>query len=500
MALVVFNSLGNRKEPFEPLVPGRVRMYVCGVTVYDLCHIGHARANVAFDVIVRYLRWRGYEVTYVRNFTDIDDKIIRRAQEEGVDFRAVSERYIAAFYEDFDRMGLLRPDREPRATEHIREMIALAEGLVASGKAYVADGDVYFAVRCFPGYGKLSGKRMDELLAGARVEVGERKRDPLDFALWKASKPGEPAWDSPWGPGRPGWHIECSAMAMKHLGETIDIHGGGKDLVFPHHENEIAQSEGLTGKPFARYWLHNGFVNVNNEKMSKSLKNFFTLREVLEAVHPEVLRFFFVSSHYRSPIDYSDRNLAEAGAGLDRLYRLKEKVEACEAAGAAAAPLPEAEWAAPLRAALARFEEAMDDDFNTAAALGHLFDGVRALNRLAPDDPARDPEAARRLASGFRYLAGAFGVLGLLQAPAGDYFRAKRVRPAGEPQAPAPEAFGTVAGGPPPEEDILARIEARAQARARKDYAEADRIRRELEAMGVVLEDTRAGTKWRFRD
>ncbi|MGZ8428745.1 MAG: cysteine--tRNA ligase, partial [Candidatus Deferrimicrobiaceae bacterium] len=299
MALTVFNTLGNGKETFSPITPGKVKMYVCGVTVYDLCHIGHARANVAFDIIVRYLRYRGYEVTFVRNITDIDDKIIRRANEEGVKTEEIADRYIRAFYEDFDRMGLVRPDAEPRATEHIPEIIGLVERLIAAEKAYVAGGDVYYSVRGFGEYGKLSGKNTEELLAGARVEVDERKRDPLDFALWKASKPGEPAWDSPWGPGRPGWHIECSAMAMKHLGETFDIHGGGKDLVFPHHENEIAQSEGVTGKPFARYWIHNGFVNIDNEKMSKSLGNFFTLHDVLEKVNPNVLRFFFASSHYR---------------------------------------------------------------------------------------------------------------------------------------------------------------------------------------------------------
>src|SRR5512139_2754101 len=359
MSLTVFNTMGGRKETFVPLTPGTVRMYVCGVTVYDLCHIGHARANVAFDIIVRYLRHSGYEVRYVRNFTDIDDKIIRKANQEGIPFEAVSRKYIDAFYEDFDRMGLLRPDAEPKATEHIPEIVALVSRLVRAGVAYAVDGDVYYAVRGFPAYGKLSGKNVEDLLAGARVEVDERKQDPLDFALWKASKPGEPWWDSPWGRGRPGWHIECSAMAFKHLGETFDIHGGGKDLVFPHHENEIAQSEGASGKTFARYWIHNGFVNVNSEKMSKSLGNFFTLRDVLERVKPEVLRFFFASSHYRSPIDYTDKSLAEAKAGLDRLYYVKKKMEECEAAGAAPSALPGDDAFLPLREASKRFGEAM---------------------------------------------------------------------------------------------------------------------------------------------
>ncbi len=423
MTLSVFNTMGSRKEPFVPLVPGKVRMYVCGVTVYDLCHIGHARANVAFDIIVRYLRHAGYDVTYVRNFTDIDDKILRKANQEGIPFAAVTKKYIDAFYEDFDRLGLLRPDVEPKATEHIPEIVALVARLVREGKAYEVGGDVYYSVKGFPGYGKLSGKNVEDLRAGARVDVDERKNDPLDFALWKASKPGEPAWESPWGPGRPGWHIECSAMSMKHLGETFDIHGGGKDLVFPHHENEIAQSEAATGKPFARYWLHNGFVNVNNEKMSKSLGNFFTLRDVLAQVKPEVLRFFLASSHYRSPIDYSDQSLTEAKAGLDRLYRVKEKAEACRAAGAAPSPIPSGEEVAPLLTAPARFGEAMDDDFNTAAALGHLFDAVRALNRLAPAEPSAERERAGMFLAGYELLDPLFAVLGLLRAPSAEHFQ-----------------------------------------------------------------------------
>ena len=484
MTLSVFNTMGGRKEPFAPLVPGKVRMYVCGVTVYDLCHIGHARANVAFDIIVRYLRHAGYDVTYIRNFTDIDDKIIRKANEEGIPFAAVTKKYIDAFYEDFDRLGLLRPDAEPKATEHIPEIVALTERLVRAGKAYPVDGDVYYSVKGFPGYGKLSGKNVEDLRAGARVDVDERKIDPLDFALWKASKPGEPAWESPWGPGRPGWHIECSAMSMKHLGETFDIHGGGKDLVFPHHENEIAQSEAATGKPFARYWLHNGFVNVDNEKMSKSLGNFFTLRDVLAQVRPEVLRFFLASSHYRSPIDYSDQSLTEAKAGLDRLYRVKEKAESCRAAGAAPSSVPGGEEFDPLRNASARFAEAMDDDFNTAAALGRLFDAVRALNRLAPAEPSAERERAGSFLAGYELLDPLFAVLGLLRAQAAEHFQG-----AG---APAP--------GRMKEGEILDGIEARRAARAAKRYAEADRIRKELEAAGVLLEDGKGGTTWKYKE
>ena len=511
MALTVFNTLGNRKETFVPISPGKVNAYVCGVTVYDLCHIGHARANVAFDIIVRYLRYRGYQVTYVRNFTDIDDKIIRRADRENTDYRTISTRYIEAFYEDFDRMGLVRPDAEPRATEHIPDIIGLIGRLIAAEKAYVVGGDVYYSVRRFGEYGKLSGKNTEELLAGARVEVDDRKQDPLDFALWKASKAGEPSWDSPWGPGRPGWHIECSAMAMRHLGETFDIHGGGKDLVFPHHENEIAQSEGVTGKPFARYWIHNGFVNIDNEKMSKSLGNFFTLRDVLETVNPDVLRFFFASSHYRSPIDYSDRSLAEAKAGLTRLYRVKEKAEACASAGHEASSVPEGDDFAPLRDAPARFVEAMDDDFNTAAGLGYLFDAVRAMNRLAPADPAAEKEKAGQFLAGYGILEPLFDVLGLLRSSSEEYFRIKKAlsEAIGVPdhvegrriEIVLSEVIGVSdhVEGRLSKEEILRRIGERTAARARKDFAEADRIRKELDASGVLLEDSKAGTTWKYK-
>ncbi len=485
MALTIFNSLGNRKEPFVPLEPGKVKLYLCGVTVYDLCHIGHARANVAFDIIVRYLRYSGNHVTFVRNFTDIDDKIIRRANEQGTDYLTISNRYIEAFYEDFDRMGLLRPDVEPRATDHIPEIVALCERLIAGGKAYPVDGDVYYSVKGFREYGKLSGKNIDDLLSGARVDVDERKQDPLDFALWKSSKAGEPSWESPWGPGRPGWHIECSAMVMKHLGETIDIHGGGKDLVFPHHENEIAQSEAATGKTFARYWVHNGFVNVDNEKMSKSLGNFFTLREVLKVVKPEVLRFFFASSHYRSPIDYCDGNLSEAKAGLDRFYRVKEKAEGYLSRGAFPCAIPPGDDFAPVREAQSRFRDAMDDDFNTAAAMGHLFDAVRAINKLATDDPAAEPGKAGAFLSGFMQLNPLFEVLGLLRLPAADYFR-NEISEGGD--------------GRLPESEILSLIEGRKEARARKDYAEGDRIRKSLDDAGVLLEDGKSGTTWKYKD
>jgi cysteinyl-tRNA synthetase len=508
MALTVFNTLGNRKEAFVPVNPGQVKVYLCGVTVYDLCHIGHARANVAFDTIVRYLRYRKLSVTFVRNFTDIDDKIIHRANREKTDYLTISNRYIREFYQDFDRMGLVRPDVEPRATEHIPDIVGLIGRLIEEGKAYVADGDVYYSVRGFEGYGKLSGKNTEELLSGARVEVDERKKDPLDFALWKASKSGEPSWDSPWGPGRPGWHIECSAMSMRHLGETFDIHGGGKDLVFPHHENEIAQSEGATGKPFVKYWIHNGFVNIDKEKMSKSLGNFFTLRDVLQTVHPEVLRFFFASSHYRSPIDYSDRSLAEAKAGLTRLYEAKKKAEACTAAKIEASSVPDGDEFAALRDVEKRFTEAMDDDFNTAAALGHLFDAVRALNRLAPDDPAGEPEKAGQVLAGYAVLDPLFDVLGLLRSSAREYFQSDPKHYVAEteggeshisPGSEARSGHGDAGVSRPAGDEIERRIEERKAARARKDFAEADRIRKELEASGVQLEDTKVGTTWKYK-
>ena len=388
MALQVYNTLTGKKEEFVPLEPGRVRMYVCGITVYDLCHIGHARSAIVFDVIYRYLLSLDYQVTYVRNFTDIDDKIIRRAAEEGQDYRTIADRYIRAFYEDMDRLGLLRPTLEPLATEHIAEMIEIVGKLVEKGAAYKAGTDVYFKVDAFSGYGKLSGRDTEDMIAGARVEVDENKINPLDFVLWKGSKPGEPSWESPWGPGRPGWHIECSAMASRYLGLTIDVHGGGKDLVFPHHENEIAQSEMAFDEPFVRYWIHNGFVNINNEKMSKSLGNFLTIREVLQDVHPESLRLFVISKHYRSPVDFSDETVAEAERGLERLYGTLEAVKQ-RAAGAQSTEYSgevlkqqDAELFEKAESLRALFLEAMDNDFNTAQAVGYIFALQRNLQRF----------------------------------------------------------------------------------------------------------------------
>src|SRR5215467_3027529 len=392
MALRIFNTVTRRKEDFVPLVPGEVRMYVCGVTVYDLCHIGHARSAIVFDVIRRYLAYKGYRVTFVKNFTDVDDKIIRRANADGVSAREVSERYIAEFYRDMEAIGVLRGDIEPKATDHIGQMIRLIEQLVGAGVAYVVDGDVYFEIARFPAYGRLSGKNLDELLAGARVEVDERKRDPRDFALWKAVKPGEPSWPSPWGEGRPGWHIECSAMAMEYLGSTFDIHGGGEDLIFPRHECEIAQSEAATRKPFARCWIHNGFVNLSSEKMSKSLGNTLLIRELVKRHDPDALRLWLLGTHYRHPVEFSEERLSEAGRALERFNRLfREAARYTRQPG----PLPDS-----LHRFRARFEAAMDDDFNTPQALGALFDLARALYELL--EHAETADAQQALVSGVK--------------------------------------------------------------------------------------------------
>lgn len=452
--LHITNSLTRTKEAFVPLTPGRIRMYVCGMTVYDLCHLGHARVFVVFDMVTRWLRASGYQVEYVRNITDIDDKIIRRAQENNETPTELTERFIRAMHEDERALGVLPPDHEPRATQYVTQMLTLIKQLERNGLAYPApNGDVYYSVRGFPDYGRLSGKSLDELRAGERVEVDSNKRDPLDFVLWKAAKPGEPAWESPWGPGRPGWHIECSAMSSELLGKHFDIHGGGQDLQFPHHENEIAQSEGAHRCKFVNYWMHNGFVRMDNEKMSKSLGNFFTIREVLESYDAEVVRFFILRAHYRSPLNYSDAHLDDAKGALTRLYTaLKHTVPTGEPP----------DWSQP---AAIRFRAAMDDDFNTPEALAVLFDLAGEANR-------GDAAAARSL----RSLG---GVLGLLQRDTADFQQAG------------------VAGDGIGEAEIEALIAARQTARTEKNFAESDRIREALTAAGVVLEDGPGGTTWR---
>ncbi|HSJ49514.1 MAG TPA: cysteine--tRNA ligase [Gammaproteobacteria bacterium] len=459
--LQIYNSLTRQKEDFVPIEPGKVRMYVCGMTVYDLCHLGHARVLVVFDVVVRHLRALGYEVTYVRNITDIDDKIIQRAHENGEPIDALTGRFITAMHEDAEALGVLPPDLEPRATTSMDEIIAMIETLVAKGYAYAAgNGDVYYDVSRFEGYGRLSGKNPEDLRAGARVEVAEAKDDPLDFVLWKAAKPGEPSWPSPWGAGRPGWHIECSAMSTQCLGNHFDIHGGGMDLQFPHHENEIAQSEGATGCHFVNYWIHNGFVQVDQEKMSKSLGNFFTVREILARYQPEEVRYFILASHYRSPLNYSDDNLDKARAALTRFYTALRGVSPGEA-------LEGSEYQR-------RFSAAMDDDFNSAEALAVLFELARELNRAREAGTGEAP----RLAATLMHLGAR---LGILQADPLQYLRGQPVRTTGGLE----------------DEEIEARIQARLDARARKDWAEADRIRDELQAAGIQLEDAAGTTRWR---
>jgi len=461
MSLYLYNSLTRRKELFEPLQSGRVGMYVCGVTVYDYCHVGHARVMVVFDIVNRWLHWLGYDVDYVRNFTDVDDKIIQRAAERGIGIDALTDEMIAAFYEDIDSLGCLHPTHEPRATAHMPEMIAMIESLMRQGKAYVADsGDVLYAVRTFDEYGRLSGRNIDDLEAGSRVDIDSSKRDPLDFVLWKMAKPGEPAWDSPWGAGRPGWHIECSAMSCAHLGDTFDIHGGGMDLKFPHHENEIAQARAANGGGFARYWLHNGFVNINAEKMSKSLGNFFTIREVTERYHPEVLRMFMLGTHYRSPLDFSDAALDAAKAALDRLY---ETAKRCQAAAVAAQATASDDGAALPQA----FVDEMNDDFNTPEALATLFGLSRELNK-GLDRGDSVGEAAGQFTA-------MCDVLGIVQHDVEGWFHAGDVDQA----------------------RIEALIAERAAAKQARDFARADAIRDELAADCIVLEDTPAGTTWK---
>jgi len=487
----LYNTLSRRKEAFKPLTLGKVGFYACGVTVYDDCHLGHARSGVVFEVLVRYLRRQGLTVNWVRNFTDIDDKIILRAQETGTSWQEVAERYIASFRQDTAALGLPPAQWEPRATDHLPQIVALIRRLEERGFAYRGAADVYFRVRSFPGYGKLSGQNPDDMRAGARIEVDPHKEDPLDFVLWKSSKPGEPAWPSPWGPGRPGWHIECSAMSMHYLGETFDLHGGGQDLVFPHHENELAQSEAATGQPLARYWLHHGLLTLNQEKMSKSLGNFFTIKEVLARFPAEVVRFFLINGHYRSPLDFSDAALAEAEAALLRLYstlaRLGEALRPHQDFKPLASPDLQASLTSEAGARLAslrsRFEAAMDDDLNTAQALGYLFDAVRLINRLM-EEPSDHPDYFTVLREADHSLADLGRVLNLLQDDPAEMVRTLRQKAMDLKIAP---------------EEIARLIDERILARNRKDWARADAIRKTLAEMEIILEDTPQGTVWRVK-
>ena len=458
----IFNTLTRQKEEFKPITPGQAKIYACGPTVYNFIHIGNARPICVFDTLRRYLEYRGYKVTFVQNFTDVDDKIIRKANEEGVDYTEITEKYIKEFWTDVKGLNFREADIHPKATENIEKIIEIVSGLVEKGYAYEVDGDVYFSPAKFEGYGKLSHQPLEDLQAGARIMVGEVKREPMDFALWKAAKPGEPYWDSPWGKGRPGWHIECSAMVNRFLGDTIDIHCGGQDLIFPHHENEIAQSECYTGRPFANYWMHNGFITVDNVKMAKSAGNFFTVRDVAEKFGYEPIRLLMISTQYRSPINYSFDAIEQCRASLTRLYNCRDGLD-FELANA-----PHGEINGELEKALnlrrEQFIEAMDDDLNTAAALGTVFDMVRDINSavVGKGETAETIELAAKI---FDELTGVLGLVYNRKAETLD-------------------------------SDIDAMIEARANARKEKNWAEADRIRDELKAMGIVLEDTPQGVKW----
>jgi len=457
--LKIFNTLTGDKQEFKPIEPGKVRMYVCGMTVYDFCHVGHARVMVVFDMVARYMRSLGLDVNYVRNITDIDDKIIKRANENDEDISVLTERFIVAMNEDAAALGVISPDAEPKATEHMPQIISMIEKLIENKYAYAADnGDVFYDVSAFSGYGKLSGKVIDELRAGERVEIQEAKDDPLDFVLWKASKPNQPSWDSPWGPGRPGWHIECSAMAIHCLGEHFDIHGGGQDLQFPHHENEIAQSEGASGKTFVNLWMHNGFVRIDDKKMSKSLNNFFTVREVLKKYKAEEIRFFILASHYRSPLNYALENLDEARAALKGLYTSLRGLSTNDDID---------------ESYLARFNEVMDDDFNTPKAVALLHELARETNRAKDSDPAM----ASKLASTLKALA---GILGLLEE---------------SPEAFLKRSAGSTLSGLT-DEEIQSLVVQREQARKNKDFTESDRIRDLLASEGIALEDAAEGTLW----
>jgi cysteinyl-tRNA synthetase len=471
----IYNTLTKSKETFETVVPGQVRIYVCGPTVYDSCHVGHARSVVVFDVVVRYLRAMEYQVTYVRNFTDVDDKIINRANAVGMDAFQLAEKYIREFHRDMDALNVLRADQEPRVTDHIDDIIDIIKKLVDKKTAYLADGDVFYAVETFKEYGKLSGRKMADMVAGSRVEINESKRNPFDFVLWKAAKPGEPSWPSPWGEGRPGWHIECSAMSSRFLGDTFDIHGGGKDLIFPHHENEIAQSEAAHGKLFARYWMHNGFVNIDNEKMSKSLNNFLMIKDILQSYHPETVRLFLLSSHYRSPIDFSDQNLKESEKALDKIYGVLKRLDQ-------ESSLTDADDAATTSNYWLDFCEAMDDDFNTAKGVGILFNLVKEANRIL-DENGRALKTNIPLEILTADLMRMGRILGILEQSWQAFFEERTKHQLRD------MAIST--------ESIEALVAERAAARKNKDWKRADEIRLQLEKAGIALEDKSDGTHWK---
>nr|WP_236893146.1 cysteine--tRNA ligase [Desulfoluna limicola] len=480
MALRIYNTLSGEKEEFVPIEEGEVKMYVCGPTVYDSSHIGHARSVVFFDVVYRYLKGLGLDVTYARNFTDIDDKIINRAEQLGVSAKAVAEKYMDEFHRDMDALHVKRPDLAPKATEHVDDIIALIQRLIEKEKAYVVDGDVYFRVTSFNGYGKLSGRKLEDMEAGARIDVDDRKENPFDFALWKSQKPGEPAWECPWGMGRPGWHIECSAMSSNLFGETIDIHGGGKDLIFPHHENEIAQSEAAFDAPFVKYWMHNGFVNINAEKMSKSLGNTTMIKDVLKAYHPEAVRLFLLANHYRSPIDYNEQAMKEAAGNLDKLYALLRRVSD-EFGNLSILRLQS--YNNKFGKLFREFCAGIEDDFNTARGTAALFEALRATNRAI--DEMTDENAFESKIEIDTQVVDIFkmaSILGILHENPYDYFDAKKEK-AGVDEA-----------------RVEALIQERNDVRKAKNFQRADEIREELTAMGVAIEDGAGGTTWKMME
>ncbi|WP_035241844.1 cysteine--tRNA ligase [Desulfobacter vibrioformis] len=478
MSLRIYNTLSGKKEAFVPITAHKAGMYVCGPTVYDTSHIGHARSVVVFDVVYRWLMQLGYEVTYVRNFTDVDDKIIKKSNETGLSCTAITTKYIDEFHNEMDALNVLRPTIAPKATEHIDHIIRFVQRLIDLGKAYhVAGGDVYFSISSFSEYGKLSHRNPDDMQAGARIAVDDKKRSPLDFALWKPAKPGEPSWDSPWGKGRPGWHIECSAMSYEYLGESFDIHGGGKDLIFPHHENEIAQSEASFGVPFVKYWIHNGFVDINNEKMSKSLGNFTMIKEVLADYSPEVIRMFLLSKHYRSPIDYSENSMREVCVGLDRIYAFLARLDKAGIAPESAGEEHRSLWT--------DIVEALNDDFNSAKAMAEVFDAVKKGNKLLDDaDDAPKENEIKMLAGIYADIRAASKILGIFMMSPADYFGAKKDRAMADQDVDPAMIDGLIAE--------------RADARKSKNFARADEIRDQLLAMKIVLEDGPQGTTWRI--
>ncbi len=489
MTIQIYNTLAGKKEALKTLEPGHVKLYVCGITSYDYCHIGHARSALAFDMIVRYLKYRGYKVTFVRNFTDIDDKIIARAQEQETTSEELANRFINEFYTDMDMLGVDRPDIEPRATDHIKEMTDIISELIEKGMAYQSGNDVYYIVDSFPEYGKLSRRNLDDMKAGARISVNEQKNNPMDFVLWKGSKPGEPTWDSPWGPGRPGWHIECSAMSRKYLGETFDIHGGGQDLIFPHHENEIAQSEGANGKPFVNSWIHHGFVTISDEKMSKSLGNFLTIRDVLAHYHPEILRFFIFSTHYRNPLDFSESAMGDATTGLERLYECVAAVESLELENRDmnAASILSAKDIKKVAELENRFQEAMDNDFNTAQAQGIFFDTVKTINRIhGKITLASNPKDIEFLKNTVALLKKLAAIMGLLKEDAQNFLTTRREKLIADCNIDATA--------------IDALIAERYQCRLDKNWARSDEIRDELLAQNIVLNDGPDGTTWSIKN